>query len=71
MMQYIYPVNAKAESDHCAECGGEEFEGGCGRLHPYLVIAVDREGFAEYEEKTVCDGCADGIESLKTLKGQL
>jgi len=71
-MQYIYPINKQVSTDHCAECGGEEYEGGCGILHAYLMVRLFNDGTVRYFRKeAICEGCAEGIESLKTMKGQL
>lgn len=63
-MQYIFPTHYLQSHDHCRECGGEEHEGQCGKLRQYVVVTLDSRGVVErFGAETVCDGCADAIDS--------
>ncbi len=68
-MQYIFPLSKSTTTDHCEECGGEENEGLTGKLSPYLVVTLNRNGSVmSYAEKDVCKGCFEGIQSLSVPK---
>ena len=56
-MIYVFPIKKAPRTDHCEECGGEEYEG-CGPLSGYLVVTLDDCGSVyRYSERHLCDEC--------------
>lgn len=59
----IFPLpNTTPTTDHCTECGGEEYEGDCGRLKTFLALTMRHGNCIEYREKAICEFCAMMIE---------
>ena len=72
MSKYIYLVNMNADTDHCSECGAEEYEGTTGSLKTYLFVDTGsnvlhmldlRDGhlrtLSTTEHRVLCNDCAD------------
>jgi hypothetical protein len=71
-MQYVYLYADNSplrSSDHCSECGGEQYEGMTGRLFHVHIIQLNEDGTIHHAHNTdICQGCIDGIRSLSEKK---
>ena len=63
MSTLVFRTYAPAMTDHCQECGGEEYEGNTGTLRKYLVVDVEDvlgeiKRTSSYGEQDLCEECA-------------
>jgi hypothetical protein len=68
-VNHIYLAHEGANTDHCLQCNGEEYEGNTGELNSYLVVEADGgtnvEVVMRYSEQALCDECAEAIKENK------